>query len=185
MQNVKPYIRNLEILNHKIIDFDLEINKKSEINIIDNMWEQGYDFNNLKLSSKQFKCLFLNFFIKNILDFLMKQEKSCFFIISKPQSSEFFEHIKKDIYYKAYSTNINTLLNLLPLNAITDFNNSYNDIILSKESELNEWLISNICKCKDKNSKYSLKKVKNKIRYYNLKYLDNKIFEELRFKKIF
>ena len=174
----------MEILNHKIVDFNL-IRIRAEVQILDNLYEQGIDFETIKLSSKHYKTLFINYYIKEILYFSLNSNRKPFYIISKPKTSEFYDYIDSDKYQKAFATNISKITSILPLLHYTDTNNTYTDIIDSKENELNEWFSNQIINQKDRLSKKSFKSIKKTLDYYNLSYLNAKIFEELRYKLIF
>jgi len=177
-------MKNMEVLGFKIVDYDNEIRIPTDIDIINNLYRQEIDFNELKLSSRNYKRIFLNYFIKNTIDYITNNKKS-FLIIGKPQHSEFFEWFHDhEKFISSYDTNISTILKILPILAYKDTYLSFDEILESKESELREWLSSEIITKKDKASTISFKKIKDKINYYNLSYLDNKIFNELKFKSI-
>lgn len=177
--------KNLQILGHKIVNFDREIRKPVEISILDNLWEQGVDFTKFSLSSRVYKQLFFNYYIKYILDFIKEQDKKCLFVVSKPFHSEFFADFDKIKYLKSYNTNIQTLFKLLPLINIIDTQKHFKDIINEHNPELIEIIDNEIITQSDSLSKRSYKGIKQKVKYYDLQYIDNKIFNELRYWNIF
>lgn len=175
----------MEILNHKIIDFDSVIRKKSEINIIDNFYEQGIDIESVKLNSKIYKTLFFNYYIKNIIEFLEREQSKCFFVVSKPSWSEFFEYFDSESIFHSYETNTTKLFKILPLVYHLDLSLEYENLINQREGEWVELVSASIIKQRDKIDSRSFKSVKNTINYYNLKYIDNKLFNNLKIKSIF
>ena len=54
MKTHQRYWKNLQILNHKIIDFNT-LKNKTEIDILDNLYDQGLNIETFKLNSKQYK----------------------------------------------------------------------------------------------------------------------------------
>jgi len=184
MKKHKQFWKNLEVLNHQIIDFNI-IKNITEIDILDNIYEQGLNIEKFKLNSKQYKRLLFNYYIKNIISYVNKSNKKTFFIVSKPCESEFFDYFDLDVITKSYKTNISKLLNILPIKAYIDFEYSYRDILESKESELIEWLSSQILTQSDKTSEKSYQPIKKISKYYDLQYIDTKIFKELQYKSVF
>ena len=59
MKTHQRYWKNLQILNHKIIDFNT-LKNKTEIDILDNLYDQGLNIETFKLNSKQYKRLCFN-----------------------------------------------------------------------------------------------------------------------------
>ena len=111
--------------------------------------------------------------------------KKTLFIVSKPLHSEFFDYFEHDLIHNSYRTNISKLFTLLPIKTYVDFNNGFNDILESRESELNEWLCNLILSQSDKTSEKSYKSIKKIAEYYDLKYIDNRVFKELQYKSVF
>jgi hypothetical protein len=184
MKTPQQYWRNLQILNHKIIDFNT-LKNKTEIDILDNLYDQGLSIETFKLNSKQYKRLFFNYYIKNIISFINKCDKKIFFIVSKPTSSEFFDYFDQDAILNSYQNNINKLFQLLPIKSYIDFNHSYDDILALKDCEINEWLCSEILTQSNKSSEKSYRPIKKISEYYDLQYIDNKIFRDLQYKSVF
>jgi len=184
MKTHKQFWKNLEVLNHQVIDFNI-IKNITEIDILDSIYDQGLDIEKFKLNSKQYKRLLFNYFIKNVIKYINNSDKKLFFIISKPSTSEFFDYFEFDAINKSYRTNISKLFNLLPIKAYIDFEYTYGDILESKESELVEWLSNQILIQSDKTSEKSYQPIKKISQYYDLQYIDNKIFKELQYKSVF
>ena len=184
MKKFKQSWKDLEILNHNIVDFN-KIKNITEIDILDNLYSQGLSLDTFKLNSKQYKRLFFNYYIKNIIKYINNCNKKQLFFVSKPTHSEFFDYFDEELIYNSYKTNISKLFNLLPIKSYIDFNNSYDDIMKSKDCEIIEWLSSLIITQSDKTSEKSYKPIKKIVDYYELEFIDNKIFKELQYNSIF
>lgn len=174
----------MEILNQKIINFNL-LRQKAEIEILDNLYEQNIDFVDIKLSSKHYKTLFMNYYIKEILFYCINSVSKPFFIITKPQPSEFYEYFDGDSYQRTFKTNISKITSILPIIHHTDISITYDEFLETKENEFHEWVSSQIILQRDRLSKRSYKSIRKTLDYYNLNYLNDKIFQELKYKLIF
>ena len=185
MQNYKHYPKNLEILGHKIVNFDQEIRKPTEILILDNLYDQGVDFDKFSLGSKSYKRVFFNYYIKYMIEYIKTQDKKLLFVISKPINSEFFQYFDEERYLKSYKTNISSLFRLLPVLDIINTDLYFNQIVDESDPELVDCFRNCIINQKDRLTNKSYKDIKKRVVYYDLSYIDNKIFNELRYSNMF
>ena len=185
MKEYQQSQKNLEILGHKIVNFDQEIRKPTEILILDNLYEQGVDFDKFSLGSKSYKRLFFNYYIKYMIEYIKTQDKKSLFIVSKPTNSEFFQYFDEERYLKSYKTNILSLFRLLPVLDIINTDLYFNQIVDEANPELVDWFSNCIIDQRDRISNKSYKDIKKRVVYYDLKYIDNKIFNELRYSNMF
>ena len=185
---MKEYLqsrKNLVILGHKIIDFDQEIRKPTEILILDNLYDQGIDFDKFSLGSKQYKMLFFNYYIKYMIEYIKTQDKKMLFIVSKPIRSECSKYFDEERYLKSYKTNITSLFRLLPILNITNTNLYFDQIVDESDPEIVDCFRNCIINQKDRLTNKSYKDIKKRVIYYDLSYIDNKIFNELRYSNLF
>jgi len=173
------FLKNMEILNHKIIDFN-QIRISSEINILDNLWQQKIDLDKFKLNSKHYKTLFFNYYIKNILSTINDSDKKLFFIMTKPEESEIFNYFDHDSYIKSYHTNLSKLISVLPILFYYNKDYTYTQLLKYYELEWNEMIINNILIINESIYKKQFNKIHSLISYYDLVYLNKTIFDDIK-----
>ena len=176
----------MAILNHKIVDFDRYIRIPTEIDILNNLYDQGVDIDTMKLGSKQYKRLFFNYYIKNIIKYISESDRKCFFVISKPhQATEFFNYFDTQAINTSYTNSLRKLLTLIPIIYLHDPKLSYDDILETNKEEWFEKISIEIKNQRDKIHNKSFKTIKKTAEYYDLKYIDSVIFNDLKSKLLF
>jgi hypothetical protein len=176
----------MNVLNHTILDFYKEIYLPSEIDILNNLYDQGYNLSELNIHSNFYKILFFNYISKNYIDQLMNSSEKKFYIIGKPdKNSHLLEYVDYLDFKYSYMLNMNKIFKLYPINALITDKYTYDEYLEENDGELYELFTHQIISCKEKNSKKNFKNLKSFLNTYELIYLDKQIFQKVQNKFMF
>jgi len=96
----------MNVLGYEIRNFFTDIYIPAEIGIIDLFYDQGIDPTEINPNSPYYKKLFFNHLLKKYIKTLESSDKRVFYIIGRPEQSEFQEYVDRDTFIHTYHLNI-------------------------------------------------------------------------------
>lgn len=145
----------------------------------------GWNWSKFNINSRDFKALFFDNLCRSYLEFIKNQDSKHFFLICKPDDSEFLHYIEYDDFLRAYFLNIKKIVKLLPINAIIIEDKTYSEVINEADDEFFDFLTVKIIETTEKNQKKSFKSLQSFLKTYDLTFLNKQVFSDMKTKFMF